>query len=505
MSAADESRTLAAVDLGSNSFHMIVAKLEHGQLQVLDKLRERVQLAAGLDAKSRISDDAMARALACLERFGQRVRELPAGSVRAIGTNTLRQARNGSRFLALAEEALGHRIDVVSGQEEARLVYVGVAQSLSGVPARRLVVDIGGGSTECILADGVEIRLAESLTMGCVGYSLRFFPDGKIDEARMKAAELAAALELRPIRYRFRDLGWDVALGSSGTILAIDQILRSEDPGSLAITEKGMRKLRKAILDAGRVEKLSLPGLSQDRASVLAGGFAILSAVFDSLKLASMTAARGALREGALADLVGRITDGDVRHGTVRALARRLSVDEAQAGRVRQTALDLHDRLAGDERIAGDLRFDSPRSRLYLGWAADLHEIGLSFAHNDHHKHGAYLVRHADLPGFSRAGQALLATLIRTHRGKLSHELFDDVDDTDAKLARSLAVLLRLAARLHRNRSDHPLPAIGLTSKKDRFVLAFPEGFLARHPLTVEDLRIEAERLREIGVELAYA
>ncbi len=499
MPEPEQSRTLAAVDLGSNSFHMIVAKLEQGQLQVLDKLRQRVQLAAGLDAKGRLSDEAMGRAIACLERFGQRVRELPPDCVRAVGTNTLRQAKNAQRFLELAEQALGHRIEVIGGQEEARLVYVGVGQSVSGLPARRLVVDIGGGSTECILGEGREIRLAESLPMGCVGYSLRFFPDGRVDEERMRAAELAAALELRPIRYRYRDLGWDVALGSSGTILAIDEIVRAADAGAVAITDKGMRKLRKAILDAGRTEKLELPGLSPDRASVLPGGFAILSAVFDSLKVESMKGARGALREGALADLVGRMHDEDVRHVTVRGLARRLSVDEAQSARVKETALDLHD------RVAADMRLDAPRSRLYLGWAAELHEVGLSLAHSDYHKHGAYLVFNADLPGFSKEGQALLAALIRTHRGKLGAELFEEMPESDRKLARSLAVLLRIAVRLRRSRSDHALPEISVAAKKDRLKLTFPEAFLAAHPLTAEDLRIEAERLRDIGFELAVA
>jgi exopolyphosphatase / guanosine-5'-triphosphate,3'-diphosphate pyrophosphatase len=375
---------------------------------------------------------------------------------------------------------------------------LGVSQSVSELSPRRLVVDIGGGSTECILGDGPDLRLAESLPMGCVGYSKRFFPDGRIDEARMKAAELAAALELRPIRYPFRDHGWKVALGSSGTILAIDEIVRAGGGSADGITEKGLRSLRKAILDAGRTEKLSLPGLSQDRAAVLPGGFAILSAIFESLKVGSMTASKGALREGALADLVGRMKDGDVRHGSVRALARRLSVDEAQAARVKETVLALH------EHVAGDLRLDA-RSRLYVGWAAELHEVGLSLTHSDYHKLGAYLVRHAELPGFSRDGQALLATLIRTHRGKLAPELFDEMPEKDRKQARSLSSLLRLAVRLRRNRSAHPLPEIRIAAKKDRLDVVFPEGFLARHPLTVEDLRIEAERIRELGIELTFA
>lgn len=499
MPTRDESRTLAAVDLGSNSFHMIVAKLEEGELQVLDKLRERVQLAAGLDARGRLSDEAIGRAIACLERFGQRVRELPPDRVRAVATNTLRQAKNGGRFLALAEAALGHRIEVISGQEEARLVYGGVGESVSGLPARRLVVDIGGGSTECILGEGREVLLAESLPMGCVAYSLRYFPDGRINDERMRAAELGAALELRPIRYRFRDVGWEVALGSSGTIVAIEQIVRSIDAGAVAITQKNMRKLRKAILDAGRAEKLSLPGLGRDRASVLPGGFAILSAVFESLKVQSMTAARGALREGALADLVGRMRHGDIRHDSVRALARRLSVDEAQAARVKETALDLHDQVAEGTCL------EEPSSRLYLGWAAELHELGLSLSHSDYHKLGAYLVRHANISGFSREGQLLLATLIRTHRGKLSPELFEELPAGDRRLARSLAVLLRIATRLRRSRSEHALPDVRLAWKKDRLRLSFPDGFLARHPLTVEDLRIEAERLRELDFDLAFA
>jgi exopolyphosphatase/guanosine-5'-triphosphate,3'-diphosphate pyrophosphatase len=417
--------------------------------------------------------------------------------VRAVGTSTLRQAKDARRFLAQAEKALGHPIEVISGQEEARLVYVGVTQSVSGLPPRRLVVDIGGGSTECILGRGPEILLAESLHMGCVSYSRRFFPDGRIDATRMEAAEVAAALELRPIRYRFRDAGWEVALGSSGTIEAIDELVRAGETGGPHITPKGIRGLRKAIVESGRVDKLALPGLSQERASVLPGGFAILAAVFESLKVERMTPARGALREGALYDLIGRLQEGDVRHASVRGLARRASVDEAQAARVRDTALALYDQVAAEWGLAG------PRGRLYLGWAAELHEVGLSFAHSGYHKHGAYLVRHADLAGFSKEGQLLLATLIRTHRGKLVATSFNELPEEDRKLARKLTVLLRLAVRLRRNRSERALPALTLSAKKGRVTLSFPEGFLARHPLTLEDLHDEARRLASLEIELA--
>ena len=320
---------------------MVVARVDEGRVVLVDRLRERVQIAAGLNKKGRLSKEARQRAIECLERFGQRVRHLASSDVRAVGTNTLRATKGRDEFLTELECALGHRIDVISGIEEARLVYRGVTQSLQVDAQRRLVIDIGGGSTECILGDGDEILLADSMHMGCVSWSQRFFGKGVIDANSLHDAEIAAALELRSIRYRYRDQGWEVCLGSSGTVLAISEILQACGWSSDGVTPKGLQKLRKAMIAAGRVDNLRMPGLRSDRASVLAGGFAVLAALFDSMKLKRMRPASAALREGLVHDLLGRRGGIDVREATTLAFASRVGVDEAQAVRVERFALGL--------------------------------------------------------------------------------------------------------------------------------------------------------------------
>ena len=344
---SDAPLTVAALDLGSNSFHMMIARYgEHG-LQILDRLREPVRLAGGLDAENRLSDEAQSRALACLERFGQRLRSFPEGQVRAVGTNTLRRARNGPEFRVLASETLGHPVEVISGREEARLIYLGAAHSLPDVDGRRLVVDIGGGSTEVILGAGVNLLKAHSLFMGCVTYSRAHFADGKITRDAFRAAETAAALELRGIKRSLRDAGWSVAVGTSGTILALREILKVNGWSEGAITLTALKKARKALVRAKATDRIALDGLRPDRAPVLPGGLAILIAVFKSLRVEDMGCSTGALREGVLYDLIGRIRHEDVRDRAIREMQVRYHVDPDQADRVAATALALFDQVNG--------------------------------------------------------------------------------------------------------------------------------------------------------------
>ncbi|MEM7248854.1 MAG: exopolyphosphatase [Acidobacteriota bacterium] len=487
--------SVAAVDLGSNSFHLVVGRRVGGRFRVVDRLRERVALAAGLDAKGRLGAKARARALACLGRFGQRLREMPAGSVRAVGTNTFRKARGLRDFLELASKELGHPIEVISGREEARLVYQGVTSQLSGDQGSLLVVDIGGGSTELVIGEGPDVALTESLYMGCVELTERFFEDGQLSRKRCERARLAARQELQPVKRSYRRLGWETCLGSSGTAAAVASLLSRDRPGPPVIERSELFALWERVGEARRVADLELEGIGQDRRSVLPGGLAILVAVFEALHLDRMGVAGGALREGIVTDLLGRIHDEDFRDGTIQAFQARFSADQAQAKRIERTAQRLFKQVATDWELDGS-------ARRVLRWAARLHEIGLSVAHAGHHRHAAYLLEHSDMPGFARAEQALLATIVGGHRRKLRPEAFEMLGETQGQLAWRLCVLLRLSCCLHRSRSPSTLPETGLQAKGERLRLSLPADWLEEHPLTRADLLDDAQSLARAGFEL---
>jgi exopolyphosphatase/guanosine-5'-triphosphate,3'-diphosphate pyrophosphatase len=494
--AAANRPTVAAVDLGSNSFHMIIARSLVHDIHVLDRIRDPVRLADGLDRDGKISDDAQERALASLERFGERIREIPRAYVRVVGTNTLRRARNAREFRAKAQKVLGHPIEVISGQEEARLIYLGVAHSHSYDATHRLVVDIGGGSTEIIIGEGFEILRSHSMYMGCVTYTREYFPEGVLTRERFRAAETAAGLELRSIETQLRGVGWQVAVGASGTINAISDMLRASDSSTGEITLSAMKKIRKACIAAERISKLDLPGLKPDRAAVLPGGLAILIAVFNRLGIESMAPSPGALREGLLYEIVGRMRHEDVRDRTIRRLVDQYDVDLAQAARVERTALQLLQHL----REAWSLDFDS--SAKLLAWASRLHEIGLAVSYTGYHKHGAYLASHSDMPGFSRDDQQMLAALIALHRRKIAKETFAEMSPPAAETALRLGVILRLAVLLNRSRIPETTPQAKSSSSGRAIELVFPPEWLASHPLTIADLEQESALLKSVGFEL---
>jgi exopolyphosphatase/guanosine-5'-triphosphate,3'-diphosphate pyrophosphatase len=487
---------LAAVDLGSNSFHMVVARYDHGQLVIVDRLRETVRLGAGLDEQGRLSRDAVERALHCLERFGQRLRDMRAERVRVVGTNTLRKAKRKGAFLDRAREALGHPIEIIAGVEEARLIYLGVAHTTPQESGARLVVDIGGGSTELILGEGLATRQLESLYMGCVGFSAEYFGDGDITEKRMKKARTAAQLELAPVVARFRRSEWESAFGASGTLRAVSDVLHARASSGGSIDRAGLEWLLHECLRAGSTGRLRLEGLAVDRQEVLPGGLAIIVEVFDMLGVESMRVADGALREGLLYDLLGRLTDEDARARTVRAMAGRFHVETAHAERVEATALAL---LA---KVRDVWKLDDPLAELALGWAARLHEIGLDISHSHHNRHGAYLLQNADMPGFPREEQRLLAALVGAHRRKLSLESIEDLVPPWHTRAEFLIVLLRLAVLLHRDRGSRALPEIELRAKGKGLDVEFPRGWLDSHPLTAADLEQEVAYLEATGFRL---
>ena len=490
---------LAAVDLGSNSFRMVIARSMGHELQLVDRLREGVRLAGCLDEHQHITQEGFDRALRALEIFGQRLQHFPVGSVRAVGTNTLRKARNTQALLKVAQEALGHQIEVVSGQEEARLIYLGVAHSLSS-PSPRLVVDIGGGSTECIIGRGFDPQMAESLYMGCVSFTQRFFPGGKINAKRMRDAETAARLELRAIKASFKQQGWDQAVGSSGTAQAIFHILRLQGWSDQGITQEGLERLRQELVTVGHCEQLSLEGLRRERAMVLPGGFAILAAVFDSLRIERMSVSHGAMREGLLYDLFGRLSSEDAREHPIRRFENQYRVDVEQARRVESVALSCL------EPVQQSWGLDPELSRSFLRWSARLHEIGLSVSHGAFHKHGAYLLEHSHMPGFSMQNQELLALLVRGQRRKLIKGIFHNkLSKSRAKQAVRLCRLLRLACVLNRSRNPRQLPPLVLEAKGKRLSVSFPTGWLDLHPLTLADLDQEAEYMKDAGLVLRIA
>ncbi len=487
---------LAAVDLGSNSFHMVVARYIHGQLTIIDRLREMVRLGGGVDAEGRLDREVAARALACLERFGQRLRDMRANNVRVVGTNALRRAHRKQFFLERARAALGFPIEIIAGREEARLIYSGVAHTMASCPGRRLVVDIGGGSTELIIGEGLAPLELESTQMGCVSISQRFFGDGKLSSKRLARARVAARLELEPIQAAFRRRGWDQAVGSSGTVRAIAEAIQEIEPGPFVITPEGLELLLDALVTAGHVRDIKLSSVTEERRAVFPGGLAILAEVFEVLGVERMEVADGAMREGLLYDMIGRFTDEDARERTVRAMQGRYHVDLAQAERVERTVLDFLGQTGKEWQL------DDPLAEQLLAWSARLHEIGLDVSHSRYHQHGAYLLENADMPGFPREEQRLLARIVGGHRRKLATEGFDQLLPPWDKRAIFMIVLLRLTVLLHRGRSDAALPALSLLARGRSLEIRFPGRWLKDHPLTAADLVQEIELLRAADFRL---
>ncbi len=502
MSSSTEKQpeVVAAVDLGSNSFHLIVARLHNGEVRVVDRLREMVRLGGGFDKQRRITPEAEQRALACLTRFGERLSGLPAECVRAVGTNTLRSAHDSGPLIEAMEQALGHPISIVSGVEEARLIYLGVAHSLAADGRRRLVMDIGGGSTELILGRGFKTRYMQSMYMGCVSMTQARFADGKITRKAVKRALLDVQMELEPVVAKFRKLGWDRPIGASGTIRAVDRVIRAVGWSKGGITLAALQQLKDNLLEIGQVEKLNqLPGLSEERVPVFAGGLMVLLGTFEALGIERMEVADGALREGLLYELVGRIRDEDIRSRSIEELALRYRLDIEHAARVKKEALNLL------LQVSDSWELQDKAWRQLLGWAAQIYEIGLSIAHSQYHKHGAYIAEYSDLAGFSREEQKLLATLIRAHRRKFPVAVFRELPKSRRRPVQRLAVLLRLAVLFHRSRTGDAIPKVKLKIKKDLLQLRFPEEWLEQHPLTRSDLEQEAAYLAAADIKLIFS
>lgn len=486
-----EYNTLGAVDLGSNSFHLEVGRVVDDQIYPLDSLKETVRLANGLTADKHLDSDAQERALAALRRFAERLAGMPREAVRVVGTNALRMAKNAAPFIRRAEQAIGFPVEVIPGREEARLIYLGVAHSLPLAGHNRLVVDIGGGSTEFIIGNKLRAKAMESLYMGCVSHTTRFFPGGRIEKKAFKQAELAAREQVQTFAARFEKEGWKEAVGSSGTARSIAEVLQRNGQSSQGITAAGLGWLREQLLAAGDMRKLSIPGLRDDRVPVVAGGVAIMSGIFAELRLIEMTVAEGALRQGVLWDLLGRVHHRDIREVTVEQFAKRYHVDLVQAQRVAGVAQGLlHSLDAG-----GDLAALAD----YLGWAAKLHEIGISIAQGAYHKHSAYILANADMPGFSRREQGWMSNLVLAQRGKLAkmRAAFDD----DPRMA-ALAFCLRVAVIFHRSRRTVKLPRVDASRRGRTLRLAVSGEWLGNQSLVSLALDEEKSQWACVGYEL---
>ena len=486
--------TIAAVDLGSNSFRLQVARVVEEQIYPLDSLKETVRLGAGLTEEKWLEDDAQQRALACLKRFGERLRGLSPHAVRVVGTNTLRVAKNSAAFLDKAEQALGFPVEVIAGREEARLIYLGVSHSLPVSAARRLVVDIGGGSTECIIGEGYEPLKMESLYMGCVSYSKRYFADGRISKELMQQAELAARMELQTVKAAYSAGQWQEVIGSSGTARALADLLEQNGWSISGITADGLAQLRTAMIKAGDCRKLELAGMKADRIPVLPGGFAVMAAVFRELGIQRMAVADTALREGVLYDLVGRFQQQDMRDVTVNQFMRRYQVDTQQAARVETLALTLFGQIAAQINEADVLRQKLLR-------VARMHEIGISIAHSGYHRHSAYILENADMPGYSKKEQAHLGILVRAQRGGLAKipALIEQRELWPAILA------LRLAVLFYRSRSDVALPTLQLKYRENEFRLRLDKKWLEQNSLTENALLAEVKEWKVLGVSFSLA
>lgn len=479
---------LAAVDLGSNSFRLEIGRLDHGQIHRTEYLKETVRQGNGLDAEKNLTKEAMQRGWDCLARFGERLADFKASEVRAVATQTLREARNRDDFLTPASELLGFPIDVISGREEARLIYQGVAHLLPQSDERRLVIDIGGRSTELILGQHLTARVMESYRVGSVAWSMKYFPNGQLTASAFKTAEIAAKAVLDETLNTYHRDAWDVAYGSSGTMGAVADVLTAAGWPEGTVTRDGLEWLVDKLIKSQHADRVRLVGLKEDRRAVIGGGVSVLRAVFDLLSIDHLYPAQGALRHGVLYDLLER-EDGhsDLRTSSVKRLANNFGVDVPHATRVAKIATTLFSQLQADMQLAdGDIKIGVEQ----LNWAAQLHEIGNQISHSDYHKHGAYILENADISGFAKTELHRLGMLILGQRGKLKklESMLENTIFTHQLLALRLAVIL-----CHARREIDAMNLKLTISVKDaqKFVLSCPPSWAKKFPQSVHLLHEE--------------
>lgn len=451
-----EDELIAAIDIGSNSFHLAIARLDHGEVRKVVSLSEKVQLAAGLDENNILGAAAERRGLDCLSRFVARLDSVSPNRIRVVATNALRQAKNANDFITRANKILPKPIEVIAGREEARLIYLGVSHT-NASSDKRLVIDIGGGSTEFIIGQGFDPLLTESLQMGCVAFTQLFFADGQITKKAFDNATTAARKKILAINGQYQKTGWNSVIGSSGTIKAVRNALVAEGwaDEQERITYDGVKKLEKLLITIGNVEDIELEGVKEHRKAVFPAGVAVLSAAMEALGIETLAYSDGALREGVMYDMLGRFASEDVRDRSVLALIKRYSVDKKQARQVVRTSRHLFKQVQDDLQLSND---DGDLLRR----AAYLHEIGLAISHSNYHRHSAYLLENSDIPGFSQVDQKRMAQLMLSHRRKLKSDMIEQTITVGGEQLVYLCLLLRLAVLAHHSRSEYDLPQMQL-------------------------------------------
>ncbi|MBD2783641.1 exopolyphosphatase [Xenorhabdus sp. DI] len=477
---------IATIDLGSNSFHMVIARIVNGALQVIGRLKKRVYLADGLNSKNALSEDAINRGLNCLSLFAERLQGFPANNVCLVGTHSLREATNVQEFLQRAKEVIPYPIEIISGHEEARLIFMGVEHT-QPEKGRKLVIDIGGGSTELVIGEDFEPLLIESRRMGCVSFSRQFFPDGVINEHNFRKARLQAAQKLENLVWQFRTKGWDFALGASGTIKAIHELLVKLGEKDGLITPERLNMLVKRILKYKNFNELELPGLSNDRKQTFVPGLSILCGIFDALHIQELRLSQGALREGVLYEMEDRFRHQDIRQRTAKSLAEHYNIDREQAGRVWDTAKNLYDQWAeqNPKRV-------HPQLEAILLWAAMLHEVGLSINLSGLQRHSAYILQNTELPGFTQEQQLLLATLVRYHRKAVKVHEHPRFYLFKKKQYLPMLKILRLATLLNNQRQSTTTPeSLRLETDHGHWTLYLPQDYLKQNALVLLDLEQE--------------
>ncbi len=494
VATGEGSDLLAAIDLGSNSFHLIVAKSEFGELRPVHVLAEKIQLGETSE-NAILTSGAIERGLACLERFKQLINNTCPVKTRVVGTNALRRAKNRRAFIEPAEEILQTSIDVIYGREEARLIYLGVAHTLSDDENTRLVIDIGGGSTEFILGERFEPIRLESLQLGCVSYGKAFFPDGKISHDRFTRAYQRARLEVSHIRRNFNAGFWQEAVGSSGTLRSIEGIIVASGWRTSGIDRGSLKKLKSRLLTYEHVDKIQLEGLSEARKGVVTAGLAITIAIFDGLQITQMRTSSGALREGVIYDLIGRLTHEDVRKRTILAMQKRYCVDRGIAELVSQRVRLL-------AQTASEIWHLTDRDMELLAWAGEMHEIGISVSQKNYPMHSAYLILNSDLPGFSQQDQEMMATLVAGLKRKFKPGLTDPIPAKHRQKVARMTALLRIAVILKHVENSEEMPKFSTCADQSNLSLSIPKSWSERHPLTIWEIEHSKNGLENLGVTL---
>ncbi len=495
---ANNADVVAALDIGSNSFHLIVARIVDGSIQNLHKVKQRVRLAQGLSDDAMLSQEAMDRGLETLRQMADTLKGIPADNIRVVATYTLRKAINRQSFLSQAEAVFPYPIEVIPGKEEARLIYQGVAHTVAH-DGNKLVIDIGGGSTEFIIGEYFKPLQLSSRSMGCVSYTNQFFNKGKITERAFQRAVIAAEQELEVIVDNYRHLGWNTCHGTSGTIKAIREAIVQNGWSNGEIKASHLEKLKQTLITYGHVDKIDIPGVSEHRRPVLAGGLAVLIAAFDALGIESMNYEDAALREGVLYEMQDRFKHHDIRERTVESLSQRYAIDTNQAARVARSATFIFDQLDGE------WKFGKADYRSLLYWAAQLHEVGIQIHSTGYHKHSAYILENTDMPGFNQEEQLAIASLVRLHRKKFkTSELPGFSLYKTNKLIRAIRIF-RIAAILNLRRRENYLPGYQVSVSEDSIQLTFPGNFLESEQLLQADLETEQQIQAAAGFELNFA